>query len=87
MTYDALVTRLAHQTGLHSDVVKKVLFHLPDVLRELTLGGAVRTPLGVFRMTQRKARPITLPDGATLAVVTERTVVKLKSGARLTAED
>jgi len=83
MTYDDLVTRIAHQTGLHSDVVKKVLYRLPDALLELPVGDDVRTPLGVFRMTKRHERPITLPDGETQAVVAQRTAVKLKAGARL----
>ncbi len=86
MTYDELVTRLAHQTGLHSDVVKKVLYRFPDVLRELPVGEDVRTPLGVFRMNERRERPITLPDGTTKAVVAKRAAVKLKAGARLKAE-
>lgn len=87
MTYDELVTRLAHQTGLHSDVVKKVLYRLPDVLRELPVGADVRTPLGVFRMNERHERPITLPDGTTKAVVSKRAAVKLRAGARLKAAD
>lgn len=87
MTYDELVTRLAHRTGLHSEVVKKVLVYLPDVLRDLPMGDNVRTPLGVFRMTKRKTRPITLPDGTTQALVQGMTVVKLRPGSRLQVED
>lgn len=86
MTYDELVTRLAHQTGLRSDAVKKVLYRLPDVLRELAVGDDVRTPLGVFRMTERHERPITLPDGETQAVVSRRAAVKLKAGSRLLSD-
>lgn len=83
MTYDDLVARLAHQTGLHSDLVKKVLVHLPDALMELTVGGSVRTPLGVFRRTRRKTRQVVLPDGKTSAMISEMSVVKLKPGSRL----
>lgn len=83
MTYDDLVTRLARLSGLHSDVVKKVLIYLPDVLRQLPLDDDVRTPLGVFRKIKRKSRRITLPDGTTQSVVTEQTQVKLRPGSKL----
>lgn len=87
MTYDELVIRLAHQTNLHSDLVRKVLYRLPDVLMELPVGDDVRTPLGVFRMAERKERPIILPDGETPAVVSRRVTVKLRAGARLQVQD
>lgn len=86
MTYDELVTRLAHRTGLHSDVVKKVFAYLPEALMELPVGEDVRTPLGVFRKTQRNGRVITLPDGATTAEVAPKAIVRLRPGAKLKSE-
>lgn len=86
MTYKELVVRLARQTGLHSDVVKRVLVRLPEVLMDLPDGDEVRTPLGVFRMTRRKSRPIKCPDGTTQAIVPEVVVVKLKPGVNLRSE-
>ena len=83
MTYDDLVTQIALATGLHSDVVKKVLYYFPEVLQGLSVDESVRTPLGVFRMTKRDARPIKLPNGTSHAVVQEKVVVRLKSGAQM----
>ena len=83
MTYDDLVALLARQTGLHSAVVKRVLVRLPEALLELPIGDTVRTPLGVFRMSRRKPRPILLPDGETTAEVAEQVVVKLKPGSKM----
>lgn len=87
MTYDKLVTRLVQLTGLHSDVVKKVLVYLPDALMTLPDGGNVRTPLGVFRMVERKPRMVRLPDGATEAEVSRKRIVKLRPGSRLKSDD
>jgi len=87
MTYDRLVIRLAKMTGLHTEVVRRVLFFFPEALMEMKDGGEVRTPLGVFKKGKRKARPILLPDGKTPAVVAGQTVVKLRSGQRLIALD
>lgn len=84
MTYDDLVADLARRSGLHSDVVKRVLIRLPEVLQDLPLGDAVRTPLGVFRKHRRESRTVVLPDGVTPATVAEQTVVRLKPGAKLT---
>lgn len=87
MTYDALVARLAQRTGLHSDVVKKVLWYFPDVLGELAVGGLVLTPLGAFRMTERQPRTTLLPDGKTVVAVSHQRIVKLRPGARLKSGD
>ena len=83
MTYDDLVADLARWSGLHSDVVKRVLIWLPDVLQDLQVGDSVRTPLGVFRKTRREPRTVILPDGITPAQVTELMTVKLKPGSKL----
>lgn len=86
MTYDELVTSLAHRTGLHSDIVKKVLTYFPEALMDLPVGGDVRTPMGVFRKTQRNGRTITLPDGTTTAEVAPKAIVRLRPGAKLKSE-
>jgi nucleoid DNA-binding protein len=83
MTYEDLIVRVADQSGLNSEVVRRALFHLPDVLLQLGVGDDVRTPLGVFRMTQSQSRNVMLPDGKTEALVPAKTVVKLKPGSRL----
>lgn len=86
MSYDELVTLLARRTGLHSDVVKRVLVYLPEVLQELPPGDDVRTPLGVFRKSQRKARDILLPDGVTRAKVAGQTLIRLRPGSKMKSE-
>lgn len=86
MNYDDLIADLAQRTGLHTEIIRKVLFHLPDSLLQMDVGDAVRTPLGVFRMNESKPRPILLPDQQTKAVVPGKTTVKLRSGSRLKLE-
>ena len=86
MTYDDLIIVLTRETGLHSEVVKNVLAHLPEALMTLSLTDTVRTPLGVFRAGHRKARNIQLPNG-TISTVIPRKVVKLTSGTRLQSKD
>ena len=83
MSYDELITRLAIRSGVHSELVRKVLVHLPDTLLDLGIGDKVYTPLGVFRKIVRKARPIVLPDGKTEALVGRKVLVRLKPGTRL----
>jgi len=87
MTYDELLAEVAKDSGLNSEVVRRTLFHLPDVLLRLDVGETVRTPMGVFRMTQTKARTVVLPDGKTPAPVAAKTIVKLRPGSRLQIED
>jgi nucleoid DNA-binding protein len=87
MNYDQLIADLAQRSGLHTEVVRKVLFHLPDVLIQMEVGDDVRTPLGVFRMAASKARDITLPDQKNTATVPAKIVVKLRAGSRLKLEE
>ena len=87
MTYDQLIADVAERTGLHTEVVRRVLFHLPDSLIQMDVGDVVRTPLGVFRMTQTEQRKILLPDQESIANVPSKTTVKLRSGSRLKLED
>jgi len=87
MTYDQLIADVAKRTGLHTEVVRRVLFHLPDSLIQMDVGDVVRTPLGVFRMTQTEQRKILLPDQESIANVPSKTTVKLRSGSRLKLED
>jgi len=86
MNYDNFVADLVERSGVPDEVVRKVLFHMPDALLQMEVGASLRTPLGVFRMAQTSARPITLPDQTTKAEVPARTTVKLKSGSRLKIE-
>jgi len=86
MNYEDLIADVAKRSGLHTEVVRRVLFHLPDAMLQLEPGESVRTPLGVFRMMQSQSRGITLPDQKTEATVPAKTVVKLKSGSRLKIE-
>ena len=86
MHYDALITDVAARTGLHSEVVRRVLYHFPDSLVQLKPNDVVRTPLGAFRMTNSKQRTITLPDRESTAVVPAKSVVKLRPGGRMKVE-
>lgn len=83
MNYDDLIAAIAERSGLHSDIVKKVLFHLPDALLQMGVGGSVRTPLGVFRMIFTEARESVLPDRETETLIPAKITVKLKPGNRL----
>jgi len=83
MNYKALIIDVAARSGLHTDIVLRVLYHLPDALTQMEIGDDVRTPLGVFRMTHSPERPIILPDQSSTAVVASKTLVKLKPGGRL----
>lgn len=83
MSYDDLVADIAARAGLSTDIVKKVLFHLPDALLQLGLGNSVRTPLGIFRMMKHKGRKVMLPDQVREATVPDRVVVKLRPGSRI----
>ena len=87
MNYEDLIADVAQRTGLHSDYVRRVLFHLPDALMTMQVGDDVRTPMGVFRMAESKARTIVLPDQTTTAQVPAKTVVKLRSGSRMKNEE
>ena len=87
MNYEQLLAEVAKESGLNSEVVRRVLFHVPDALLRLPVGDTVRTPLGVFRMTQTQGRTVMLPDGKTPATVPPKTVVKLRPSARLKLED
>jgi len=86
MNYEDLIINLAQRTGFHTEIVRKVLYHLPDALTQMTVGDIIRTPLGAFRMVRNKARTIKMPDGVTTAKVPEKTFVKLRSGSRLKIE-
>ena len=87
MDYETLIDDVAELSGLHTEVVRRVLFFLPDALMEMEVGETVRTPLGVFRMAQTHSRPITLPDRKSTAVVSAKIVARLKPGMRLIIED
>ena len=86
MSYDELVDDIAKRAGLSSDIVKKVLFHLPDALLQLGLGNKVRTPLGIFRMVKHQGRKVMLPDQSREAVVPDKVMVKLRPGSRIKFE-
>lgn len=83
MSYDELIADIAERSGLHSDIVKKVLFHFPDALLMIGIDQSVRTPLGVFRMTYTEARESVLPDRKTKTTIPAKITVKLKPGQRL----
>lgn len=83
MTYDVLVDELALRARVNPEVVREILFQFPGVLVQMGEGDSVRTPMGVFRMTRSRTRPILLPDRATAALVPSKLVVKLRSGSRL----
>ena len=87
MNYKKLVADVAQRAGLHTEIVSRVLYYLPDALLHLEVGDGVRTPLGVFRMRHTPERPITLPDQKSQAIVAEKTIVKLRSGSRLRVDE
>jgi nucleoid DNA-binding protein len=83
MHYKELVDRLAAQTGLKPKDVRSVLFALPDILIGLGEGEQVRVPFGVFRMTKRKERTVTIPTSDEAVDVPSEMVVKFRAGTRL----
>lgn len=83
MHYDELVERVAAQSGQSVKAVRDVLFSLPDILIALDEGEQVRMPFGVFRMTHRKARTVTIPTSVDEVRVPSELVVKLRPGSRL----
>lgn len=83
MTYDVLVSKIARLSGLHTDVIKRVLYYMPNALMTLQQNAMVQTPLGTFRMYPRKARSILLPDGETKSVVPGMKVIRFKASSRL----
>lgn len=84
MTYDDLIADLAERTGIRTDDIKRVLYHLPDALQELAPKEKVWTPLGHFRKVGSEARKVLLPDRKTEVEVPAKTFVKLKPNSRLT---
>lgn len=83
MRYRDMIEQLSTQTGLPIEVVRDLLFAVPDILISLGEGEQVRTPFGVFRMTQRKARAVTIPTSTETLEVPAEMVVKLRPGIRL----
>jgi len=83
MHYDELVERVAAQSGQSQKAVRDVLFALPDILIVLSEDDHVRVPFGVFRMTKRQARTVTIPTSDEVVNVPSEMVIKLKPGVRL----
>ncbi len=92
MKYNQLIERVSQLSTVHPIIVRKVLYSLADALVSLTLGEQVRTPLGAFRMTQRKSRTVTVPqqkqEGEApkpekTAAVPAQFVVKMRASSRL----
>lgn len=86
MQYDALVKETALAANVDPKTVRTVLASVPEVLVTLGEGEKVRTPLGVFRMTQRKGREVTIPTSNEKVVIGPEMVVKLKPGSKLRKE-
>jgi nucleoid DNA-binding protein len=84
MTYDDLIANLSDRTGLRTEDIKRVLYHLPDALGELKPKEKVWTPLGHFRKVRSEARKVLLPDRTTEVDVPAKSFVKLKPNSRLT---
>ena len=59
----ALVARIAEETGVAEEDVRRVLAIFPDVLMEAEEGEQTRTPLGVFSIIRRKQKAVRTPDG------------------------
>jgi len=83
MTYDKLVARVADATGQSPETVRDILYAVPDALVTLVEGEQVRTPLGVFRLMRRHARPVIPPGGVVPMRVDAELVCKLRPGLRL----
>ncbi len=83
MTYKELLTDMGARTGLHTEMIHKVLYHLPDSLLLLEIGETVKTTLGWFHMTESKGRVVILPDGKSTSNLLPKVVVRLKPGPRL----
>lgn len=82
MVYSALVSRLAAETGVDEEDVRRVLRTFPNVLMEGEEGEQSRTPLGVFTIVRRREKKVCTPDGIWSAAP-ERIQAKLKPGKRL----
>jgi len=83
MTYNALISTVAAQTGLPKETVRLVLLALPNPLVAMKEGEHVRTPLGVFRMMRRQERMVTVPTSNQALSVSPELVCKLRAGFRL----
>jgi nucleoid DNA-binding protein len=83
MRYDVFVGTIATITGHAEETVRLIINNMPVVLYHLKEGDTLRTPLGTFRATARKARMIVPPNGKTSVPVVNETAVKLRPGSRL----
>jgi len=83
MTYDEMIEGLAEITGQPIEVVKDVLFAIPDVLLDMAEGEKTYTPLGVFYMFKSKNRPVIMPNRIDVVPSHSNFSVKLKPGLRM----
>ena len=83
MTYAKLIAAVAAQTGKSPELVREILFVLPDALLRLKEGDQVRTPLGVFVASPRKERHVKMIKSEKFYKIPAGTVVRLKPGSRL----
>jgi nucleoid DNA-binding protein len=82
MVYSALVSRIAQETGIDEEDIRKVLGVFPEIVMEGEEGEQTRTPLGVFTVVRRKQKAVRTPDGV-WSSAPERIQAKLKPGKKL----
>jgi nucleoid DNA-binding protein len=82
MVYSALVSRIAQETGIDEEDVRKVLGIFPEIVMEGDEGEQTRTPLGVFTIVRRRQKAVRTPDGV-WSSAPERIHAKLKPGKKL----
>ena len=82
MVYLDLVARIADETGVEEEDIRKVLKAFPEILMECEEGEKTRTPLGVFSIVRRKQKAVRTPDNV-WSTAPERIQAKLKPGKRL----
>lgn len=83
MHYEEFVKHLVTMSEQSEEVVRAVLFSIPDALSLLNEDETLRTPLGTFRVVTRKPRMMAPPNSDQAFPVVAETTVKLKSGLRL----
>lgn len=71
---------------IKQDLVREVLRAMPSGFIDMDEGDWVKTPLGVFRVTRRKTRPVRVPNSTEVAEVPPALVVKLRPGGKLRHE-
>jgi len=83
MEYKTLLAKVARRSRQPVEVVRDVLWALPDALITLEEGDHVRTPLGSFRAAVRRSRTYVAPDSDEEVIRGPVILIKMRAGRRL----